>query len=77
MRFDENDLMVNTNELTLSLTNRIYAKRGDSVQEIFTWEVTQKRYFDPTFGGAVVPGQPNVFDTTADITAFALSDGTA
>ena len=56
----------NTNDLLLSLTNRIYAKRGDTVQEIFTWELMQKRYFDPTFGVALVPGQRNVFDATAD-----------
>jgi LPS-assembly protein len=72
VRFDEDDLLVNTNELTLSLTNRIYAKRGETVQEIFTWELSQKRYFDPTFGGALIPGQRNVFDATADITAFAF-----
>src|SRR5208337_1236812 len=51
--FDETDLLANTNELQLSLTNRVYAKRGDSVLEIFTWELKQKRYFDPTFGGAL------------------------
>ena len=58
IRFDETDLLADTNEVELSLTNRIYAKRGDSVQEIFTWELAQKRYFDPTFGGAPGPGQP-------------------
>jgi LPS-assembly protein len=72
IRFDEADLLANTSELTLSLTNRIYAKRGNNVQEIFTWEVKQKRYFDPTFGGAVVPGQPNVFAATADLTAYSF-----
>ena len=56
IRFDETDLLSNTNELALSLANRIYAKRGDSVREIFTWELMQKRYFDPTFGGALVAG---------------------
>ena len=55
IRFDQTDLLTDTNEVELSLTNRIYAKRGDSVQEIFTWEVAQKRYFDPTFGGRSSP----------------------
>jgi LPS-assembly protein len=72
IRFDENDLFSNTNELELSLTNRIYAKRGDSVREIFTWQLWQKRYFDPTFGGALIPGQRNVFLSTADLTAYAF-----
>ncbi len=70
IRFDETDLLANTNELELSLTNRIYAKRGDVVQEIFTWELSQKRYFDPTFGGALVPGVRNVFTESADLTAY-------
>jgi LPS-assembly protein len=72
IRFDETDLTSNTNELEISLTNRIYAKRGDTVQEIFSWELAQKRYFDPTFGGALVPGQRNVVWSTSDLTPYAF-----
>jgi LPS-assembly protein len=72
IRFDENDLISNTNELLIGLTNRLYAKRGNSIDEIFTWELYQKRYFDPTFGGALVNGTRNVFAATADLTAFAF-----
>lgn len=75
IRFDEMDLLSNTNELELSLANRIYAKRGDTVQEIFTWELMQKRYFDPTFGGALTSGERNVFASTADISAYAFLVG--
>ena len=75
IRFDETEILSNTDDLLLSLTNRIYAKRGDSVQEIVTWELMQKRYFDPTFGGALVPGQRNVFESTADLAAFAFLVG--
>jgi LPS-assembly protein len=75
IRFDENDLTSNTNELLLSFTNRLYAKRGNSVQEIFSWELFQKRYFDPTFGGALLQGQSNVFASTADLTAYAFLVG--
>jgi LPS-assembly protein len=75
IRFDETDLLSNTNELELSLTNRLYAKRGDSVQEIFSWEVAQKRYFDPTFGGALLSNQANVFQSTADLTAYSFLVG--
>src|ERR1035438_3816521 len=53
----------------------IYARRGDSVEEIFSWEVLQKRYFDPTFGGALVAGQRNVISPTADLTAYAFLVG--
>lgn len=70
--FDERDILTNTNEVQLSLTNRIYAKRGDNIQEIFTWDLQQKRYFDPTFGGALIAGGRNVFEATADTTAYAF-----
>jgi LPS-assembly protein len=75
VRFDESDLLSDTNELELSLTNRLYAKRGNSVSEILTWELKEKRYFDPTFGGAVVAGQSNLFAATADLSAYAFLIG--
>jgi len=75
IRFDDNDIRANTNEVDISLTNRIYAKRGDAVLEVFTWEIEQKRYFDPTFGGALVPGQRNVFESTVDLTGYAFLVG--
>ena len=75
IRFDENDLLSDTNELLIGVTNRIYAKRGNSVEEIFTWEVFQKRYFDPTFGGALVAGQRNVVASTGDLAAYAFLVG--
>ena len=58
IRFDQTDLMNDTKEAEISLTNRLYAKRGDDVTEILTWELFQRRYFDPTFGGALIPGLP-------------------
>ena len=42
------------------------------VREIITWELAQKYFLDPTFGGALVPGQSNVFTTTADFTGIAF-----
>jgi len=43
------------------------------VREIATWEVAQKYFFDPTFGGALVSGQRNVFTTTEDLTGIAFA----
>ena len=76
IRFDERDIFNNTNELDLSITNRLYAKNDATggVQEVFTLEVWQRRYFDPDFGGALVPGQRNVFQSTIGITPFAFAD---
>ena len=42
------------------------------VREVVTWELAQKYFIDPTFGGALVPGQRNVFTTTADFTGIAF-----
>jgi LPS-assembly protein len=36
--------------------------------------VAQKHFFDPTFGGALVPGQRNVFQTLDLFTPFAFAD---
>lgn len=75
IRFDQSDLLSNTNEVRFSLTNRFYVKNKDGgVNEMLSWEVSQARYFDPTFGGAVVAGQRNVVETTSDLTGFAFLD---
>jgi len=42
------------------------------VREVVTWELAQKYFLDPNFGGALVPGQRNVFTTTADFTGIAF-----
>jgi LPS-assembly protein len=75
IRFDEVDLWSNTNELELSLANRFYGKaKNGEVKEVLSWEVRQKRFFDPTFGGAVVAGRRNEVSTALDETAFAFLD---
>jgi LPS-assembly protein len=42
------------------------------VKEILTWELAQKYFLDPSFGGALVTGQRNVFTTTEDLTGIAF-----
>jgi LPS-assembly protein len=39
---------------------------------IVTWEIAQKYFANPTFGGALAPGQRNVFDSTVDFTGIAF-----
>jgi LPS-assembly protein len=75
LRFDTIDLLSDTSEVELGITNRLYAKRGDTVTEILTWEVFQKRFFDPTFGGALIPGQRNVLLSTIDLTGYSFLSG--
>jgi LPS-assembly protein len=71
IRFDETELLSNTNQVKLSIMNRLYLKNKEGkVVEIFNWEVAQERYFDPTFGGALIPGQANTFAVTEDLSPF-------
>lgn len=72
IRYDGLDVLSNTNQLQLSLTNRILAKRNNTVLEVFSWELAQQRYFDPDFSGAVIQGQRNVLAETAELTGFAF-----
>jgi LPS-assembly protein len=114
LRFDERDILSDTNEVEYSVVNRIYSKRTTEqpddcsplgmptllvggappqnripwqryeapkenpcrtqpqVREVVRWELAQKYFFDPTFGGALIPGQPNVFATTIDLSGFAF-----
>ncbi len=75
VRFDETELLSNTNEVEVAVTNRLYAKsKGGTVTEFLSWDLAWKRYFDPTFGGALVPGQRNVLLTSTDLTGFAFLD---
>jgi LPS-assembly protein len=73
--FDPTDLLSDTREMQFNLTNRIYAKHGDSVNEVFTWNLSSKYYFDPTFGGALVPGSRNLMLSELNLTGFTFLDG--
>ena len=41
-------------------------------REIVSWELAQKYFLDPTFGGAVISGRSNVFTSTVDLTGIAF-----
>jgi LPS-assembly protein len=106
--FDTTDIATNTNEATLSLTQRFYLRpieekpcasaedktaqkpRGKTAghtdnepagdckakpREWASWQLAQKFFFDPNFGGAVIPGRRNVFDSTLDLTGVAFLTG--
>jgi LPS-assembly protein len=114
LRFDDRDILSDTNEVEYALVNRLYAKRtssqpdkcapegmpslivggapapsripwerspsaaarscqpGPETREVLTWELAQKYFIDPTFGGALVPGRRNVFESTVDLTGIAF-----
>jgi LPS-assembly protein len=83
IRFDAMDIFTETNDVEYSLTNSILARKDvpdnspdtPQARDIFSWRLSQKYYFDPTFGGALAPGQNNVFASTIDVTGFAFEHG--
>lgn len=76
LRFDENDTLTDTNEIEYSITQRLYRRNSTGgAEELVSWRATQKYFFDPTFGGALVPGQRNLFQALDSLTPFAFADG--
>jgi LPS-assembly protein len=60
---------------TLSVGNEIGAYAADGKcenDELLSWRLTQKYFFDPTFGGAVVDGRRDIFDTTLALSGVAF-----
>lgn len=76
LRFDERDLISNTNEVEFSLTNRLLTRDGHGgASDLLTWELWYKRYLDPTFGGALSyddPARRNVLESSLDLTGYAF-----
>ncbi len=83
IRFDETDVLAETSEFEYSLKATLYGRsdaasdEDDTPQarELMSLSVTQKYYFDPTFGGVLQPGTNNVFAPTLDLTGFAFAAG--
>ena len=60
---------------------RTHARRADLCapetatppqQEWFSWRLTQRHFFDPSFGGAVTDARRNIFDTTLSLSGIAF-----
>jgi len=76
IRFDSDATLTNTSEVEYGFTQRFYSKAGDDQpQELISWRIVEKHYFDPTFGGAIVNGQRNVFQALDSISPFAFAFG--
>jgi len=76
VRFDSDTTLTNTSEVEYGFTQRLFRKDGDGQpQELISWRIVQKHYFDPTFGGAIVNGQRNVFQALDSISPFAFAFG--
>jgi LPS-assembly protein len=76
VRFDSDATLTDTSEVEYGFTQRFYRKSGDDQpQELVSWRLVQKHYFDPTFGGAIVNGRRNVFQALDSISPFAFAFG--
>ena len=76
IRFDQGDTLSNTHDVEFGVIQRLFRKPATGSAEQFAyWRVAQKHYLDPTFGGALVPGQRNVFAALSSVTPFAFADG--
>lgn len=74
IRFDSNATLTDTNEIQYGINQHLYVKHGDDQPvDFLSWTLVQKHYFDSTFGGALVPGQRNVFQALDSVTPFAFA----
>nr|WP_257031326.1 LPS assembly protein LptD [Edaphobacter lichenicola] len=112
LRFDDADIVSNTNELEYGVTQRLFLRptkarpckerptttaqtqywdddsgkvqtRGQGGSEkdalpncgshpLLSWRLTQKHFFNENFGGAVINGRRNIFDTTLNFSGIAF-----
>ncbi len=76
IRFDADATRTDTNEVEYGVTQRFWVKSDDDQpQELLSWRLVQKHYFDPTFGGAIFNGQRNVLEPLDSISPFAFAFG--
>ena len=83
VRYDDLDILCQTNEVEYSLTNVILARKDASAgttdqpqaQELVSWRIAQKYYFDPTFGGVLGQHNPTVWEPTLSLTGFHFIPG--
>ena len=83
VRYDDLDILSQTNEVEYSLTNTILARKDvpagtadtPQAQELVSWRISEKYYFDPTFGGVRGPNNPIVWEPTLSLTGFHFIPG--
>jgi len=83
VRNDDLDILCQTNEIEYSVTNVILARKDapagttdqPQAQELVSWRVSQKYYFDPTFAGVLGQNNPIVWEPTLSLTGFHFIPG--
>ena len=84
---DTTDTATDTDEVGFSLTQRFYLRptaekscdplAGETPcasrpREWASWQIAQKYFLNANFGGALIPGRRNVFDSTLDLSGVAF-----
>jgi LPS-assembly protein len=76
IRLDANDVYADTTQLEFGVIQHLYVKdKAGNISELASWSLAQQRYFNTDFGGALIPGERNVFDSTEELTGFAFLAG--
>lgn len=75
IRFDARDTVANTNEVEYGVTNRFFMQKETNdgrliTQEVLSVALTQKYFFDNTFGGALRVGTRNQFYPIDTLSGF-------
>ncbi len=81
--FGTTDFLTDDNELQFSLTNALLERKDTtkadgshpSARDLLSWTLKQKYFFDPTFGGVVVPGSEVPISPALSLTGFAFPLG--
>jgi LPS-assembly protein len=74
IRFDDLELLNDTSEAGVTIANRFFTKKKGITREWASWELSQRRFFDPDFGGSLADGGRNVNRSTALTTGFNFLD---
>jgi LPS-assembly protein len=83
VRYDDLDILCQTHEVEYSVTNVILGRKDvpdgtadkPQARELISWRVSEKYYFDPTFGGVLGPNNPIVWEPTLSLTGFHFIPG--
>jgi LPS-assembly protein len=78
IRFDEKDVVTDTNEIEYSLVNRIFVHRMVNgylrTQEFLSWKISQQHFFDTSFGGDLTVNTAAGIESFTRLTAFPYGD---
>ncbi len=60
------------NKKALASDKPVCDDKNGAAREVVTWTIAQKYFFNPSFGGALIPNQRNVFDSSVDFSGIAF-----